>query len=928
MNKLYAFGIGLLFTVVLVLSLLPLRESITAIPQIEEEEEEEGQLMASIEGRFEQEFLMTRDPKLNRIPTERLLKAYAVAEEKRKAMQFDKSLPIYWEERGPNNVGGRTRALLFDANDATGRTVWAGGVSGGLWKTDDIDASPPLWEKSNDLFDNLAVSSIAQDPLDPEIMYFGTGEGWGNFDRVSGIGIWQSLDGGDSWNLLASSNNNAFRFTNRLLFDASGTLFAATSAGLYRYDPVLDSWGGALLNASNFANNNFIADLEVTATGNMLAAVQNDGIYRSVDQGTTWVPVMNGIPASNFGRIELAASPSNANVAYVILADTTTANSGNCLAIYRTSDGGNSWTARTCPGNFNKQGWYNLTLAVDPNDPNSLWCGGVGMSKSTDGAASWNSIGGVHSDHHAVVYRPGNSDEIVFGNDGGVYWTTNGSNGTPTLTAKNNSYNVTQFFALAIHPSAGSNYMLGGTQDNATPKFDEPGIESTDCVLCCCDGGWTFIDQDDPTRQIASTQDGSFSLSTDGGATFSNIIPSNDDRRFITPGDYDDAGNVLYISDTVNSFIRVTDIGGANTMSDELVTAFNGSILSALKVSPNTANRVYMATGAGELFLVDNAHQDGAVSVTDLNAPGSSYLSSIDVEVGDDQHLLITYSNYGVNSIWETTDGGTTWTSIEGDLPDMPIRWVMLNPVANNQALVATEVGVWNTSLVDGPATKWFPTNNFGLANVRVDMLEYRASDFLVGAATHGRGMFTTDYFSLLQNCPSDLNLSGMIASGLYVAENFITSNGTIGAGGKVIYQAGEEIILTDGFTAATGSDFWALIRECGNLSPLLPDEEPADVAQEKAKQSLTLPPTEQIACYPNPTRQDATIELRLPTSERVVVRVLDVRGYEREVLLTELLAEGTHQVYWNAANYESGLYLIQMKTPRGVQTVKVFVVK
>jgi hypothetical protein len=88
--------------------------------------------------------------------------------------------------------------------------------------------------------------------------------------------------------------------------------------------------------------------------------------------------------------------------------------------------------------------------------------------------------------------------------------------------------------------------------------------------------------------------------------------------------------------------------------------------------------------------------------------------------------------------VWETINGGTTWTSIEGNLPDMPVRWALFNPSNSAQAMLATEVGVWSTDLINGAATVWGPSTN-GLANVRTDMLQVRTSDNLVIAATHGR---------------------------------------------------------------------------------------------------------------------------------------------------------------------------------------------
>jgi PKD repeat protein len=168
-----------------------------------------------------------------------------------------------------------------------------------------------------------------------------------------------------------------------------------------------------------------------------------------------------------------------------------------------------------------------------------------------------------------------------------------------------------------------------------------------------------------------------------------------------------------------------------------------------VKVSPNTLNRVFFGTSNGNVVMVDNAHT-ATPTATTLNTgagmPGA-YISCVEVQPGNDDHILVTYSSYGVNSVWETTNGGFNWSSVEGNLPDMPVRWVIFNPTSNDQALIATELGVWSTDNLNGPSTNWGVTNG-GLANVRVDMLQSRSSDNLIIAATHGRGLYYTGAFS------------------------------------------------------------------------------------------------------------------------------------------------------------------------------------
>lgn len=924
--KKYALWVGLALILAAGLFLLDAPHQ-----RLVEDEEGEENLAQTIEQRYYQEFIMTRDPALNEIPRQRILKAFQIAQAKR-AMRAPDDLPIFWEERGPNNVGGRTRGLLVDANDPSGQTVWAGGVAGGLWRTNNIDAPAPNWVPINDLFENLALSTIAQDPTNFNNLYFGTGECWGNFDAVRGLGAWSSSDGGATWQRMPQIDGGGNPCIAKMVVDNNGTLFAATTNGLRWFNPLTANWPFINIGAAN----NFVTDLEIAANGDMYACTFADGVYRSIDNGGTWNPVNTGLPGMNFGRIELACAPSNAATVYAIFADTTTANSGNCQSFFQTTNSGGNWVAGTCPAGFGNQAWYDLILAVDPFNANRVWAGGVGLFLSTDGGMNWTGVNSGHSDHHALVYYSGDSTQLLVGSDGGVYKFSDAHVAAPSVSDKNNSYNVTQFFAVDMHPAAGSNTMLGGTQDNATPVFSAGGMNSTTCVLCCCDGGWAFIDDDNPMVWIASTQNGSFNVSTDGGGSFSNIVSGDDARLFITPAEYDDAANVLYYSDTPGRFGRVTDVGGANTNSSDTIPAFSGNIVSAFEISPTVANRVYMGTWNGLIFQVDNADMAGSTTVTTLNNPGvGGFISSITVEPTNEMHILITFSNYGVNSVWESTDGGTSWTSIEGDLPDMPIRWIIFWPGETDKAMVATELGVWYAKDLDGANTVWYPTNESGLANVRTDMLRSRPTDKMVAAATHGRGMYTSDYFALLDACQVSYNLPGNVPSGLYMASDFITSDGTVADGSTVTFQAGNEVSLLPDFTAERGSNFWALIKDCTPaMAPLVSEEEEdgAIAAKNISSQRSLLPAATKnvssLQVIPNPARTEGLVQFELSEPGYVRLYLMNARGELVQSLADGNLPAGINSLTFDATGLSSGIYLVVLKTQAKTMTERVVIVE
>ena len=711
---------------------------------------------------IQQEFEKTVDPNLGYVPRERLEQAF---EYKEQLLRSRAALSnVEWEERGPNNVSGRTRALMFDENDPTGKTVWGGGVGGGLWKTTNIFASEPQWTAVDDLLENIAISCINADPNKPDTIYFGTGEGWFNADAIRGLGIWRTTDGGTTWTHLASTNNSTFYYVLNIAVDpATGHVYAATrDGGLQKSTNAGSTWTKVLGSGVGGGATNRAADIEIAANGDLycsLGVMNQDGIYKSTDGGATWTKLSGGLPASGYNRIELAVAPSNSNIAYAVFQSNSTYNT---LGIYKTTDAGTNWTAVANPAaygmsNYTRgQAWYNLTIAVDPNNANNVFIGGIDLLKSTNGGTSWSQIsqwyggGGyqyVHADQHAIIFKPGSSDTILFGNDGGIYVAPNASAAMPTISYKGKNYNVTQFYAAAIHPTAYNNFFLAGAQDNGSHKFSGYGI-STTVEVTGGDGGFCFIDQDEPQYQFTTYVYNNFRRSSNGGNTFSTG-PTNNSGRFINPMDYDNSGDKMYAAGGSGSYLRWDDPQSGFTYATVSVPLFNSRIPSAVTVSPNTSNRVFFGTDQGRVIRVDNANT-ASPTATHINSSAgmpSAYINCIEVQRGDDNHILVTYTNYGINTVWETKDGGTTWTNIKGNLPDMPIRWALFNPNDSSQALLATEVGVWSTDNINGSSTIWGASNS-GLANVRVDMLRIRESDNMVIAATHGRGVFTSDIFT------------------------------------------------------------------------------------------------------------------------------------------------------------------------------------
>jgi PKD repeat protein len=714
----------------------------------------------------EQNFLQTLDPNLGYVPLNALIIAHKQTDIY--TQQNKTSIPgITWSERGPDNVGGRTRALIWDPNDPSGKKVIAGGVAGGIWTNSDITSSSTQWMAVNDFWDNLAVTALAYDPTTTTTMYAGTGEGYYNVDAVRGGGIWKSTDGGTSWNRLNSSTS--YTYITRIAVANNGDVYASTNgSGIIRSTNGGTSWSTVLSSSVGGASTSRAADIKIGADGTLFAAMgifSTDGIYSSAD-GTTWTKLntgSNGFPTTGIRRIEIGCAPSDANTIYCLVQG-----SGNGMnGIYKSTNKGSTWTSLTMPTDADPgvspdftrgaQAWYDLSIAVDPNNANTLFIGGIDLFKSSNGGSSWSQVshwyGGfgfqeVHADQHAAIYYPGSSSKIIFGHDGGISYSGNANAGMPSIPARNKGYNVTQYYAAAINGASGSNNMIAGAQDNGTQKYTNAGINSTTEVTGG-DGAFCHIDQSNGNNQISQYVRNVIHRTTNNWASYNTIVNDQGTGLFINPSDYDDKEDIYYSGFANGSSIRLKRITSpfGSATSGTVVIAAGSSDVSHVSCSPYSTSgnsTVFVGTDGGDVFKVSNA-QGGSPTVTNIGASLPAGNISCIAIGATEQQLLVTLSNYGVVNVWETTNGGTNWVNKDDgtSLPNMPVRWALYNPLDYNQVFLATEIGVWTTSDLSVGSVDWSPTNN-GLANVRTDMLQYRSSDRTIVAATHGRGLFTT----------------------------------------------------------------------------------------------------------------------------------------------------------------------------------------
>ena len=381
-----------------------------------------------------------------------------------------------WTPLGPGNVGGRTRVVKF--HPAVPTTLFAAGVSGGIWKSDDNGIT---WRPTGDGLTNIAVNSLLIDPARPDVMYAGTGEGYfreeirGTGLPLRGSGIYITTDGARSWQQLPATNTPDFHWVNDLEFGVNDSrrIYAATRSGVWRSTDRGVTW--ARLLAVDVRGGCLDLALRPDRSEDVLFAscgsYEQATVYRfprAADRSDAEVVLRE----PDMGRTSLAIAPSSPDVIYALAASNAAGPLGiyeqGLLAVYRSDRGGvaGSWdtrvnhhdptflntmlltnvasaAARVCSVQGSTalpstMGWYNNVIAVDPRDPNRVWAAGVEWFRSDDGGRNWGlaSFGYagtgsfyVHADQHAITFHPnydGDGNQIVLvGNDGGIFRTTN-----------------------------------------------------------------------------------------------------------------------------------------------------------------------------------------------------------------------------------------------------------------------------------------------------------------------------------------------------------------------------------------------------------------------------------------------------------------------------------------------------------------------
>ncbi len=876
--------------------------------------------------RAEYYFRMLRNPVTNSIPDnvrERELEyAQGMPNRERMLGKSAGTRSISWQEAGPYDVGGRTRAIGIDV--ANSNVIIAGGVSGGIWKSTDGGNS---WVMKTSSTEALSVTSIAQDPRPgfTNIWYYTAGEYYGNSaaDRgykafFYGGGFYKSTDNGETWTNMspasATSWNSYFSYTSRVVVSpVNGYIYVASHAGyVMRSTNQGTSW---TTQYKGGLNQHSYVDVAVNSNGVLMAYLSNarpsgyasddpdNGVFISTNNGDSWT---NVTPASMPATYHRGNIGMNNNVAYLMLTTRTTnpITSREDVYLYKfnlstlastnlTANLPYWGTART--DYIDTQGNYNVTVGVHPTNDNLVILGATSLFRSLDGFATkptsqkLNWIGGyhpteffypgLHPDIHTVVFDKNNPNKAIVGHDGGISIASDITTQTYATyfpwVSGNKGYNVTQFYTVSLKETANDTKIMGGTQDNGTPYFKAANSSFASTDLSSGDGSYCYMGT---TKAYVSSQNGTL-------------------HRYSYAGD-----NMSYDGE----------------ITPDTSVAKGQMFINPYTVDPSDENYMYYL--AGNKLMRNNNVQipfpnvvKAAWSSVSLGLASDDIISCVSVSRSNPSNVVYmgVYNYYAQPRIFKLTNSKTSTAPVEitpayttTDVPASSyIHQIAVNPDNGNEILaVISNYGVrclWYSNDAGGTWTDVSGNLRGGAVAPSIRsavILQYNGGKaFAVGTSTGVYSTYALNGASTVWVQEAQSTIGNVVVEYLWPRR----IDGTIAVG-------------THGRGAFTGK-FDGQVAVENNSG--LPKE-------------YTLSQN-----YPNPFNPSTIIKYSIPAETRVTLKIYDQLGREVKTLVNTRQSAGSYEIQWRADDnagrkVATGIYIYALQTNNALLTKKMVLLK
>jgi hypothetical protein len=699
--------------------------------------------------------------------------------------------------------GGRVNAIAIDPVD--GNVAYVGSVGGGIWKTANCCAASTTWVPATDALPRgLAIADIAIDPGNPSVVYAGTGDPYPGLTSMGTAGVLKSMDRGATWVIKGEDvfgaaypsvpgTYPAYQVVMKVRVDPrdSNNLVVGTRTGLFFSHDGGDHWTGpCLTNAFPtqrqdttgllVADNGSATDLYVAigirgfAGGSIPDGDQNgaNGVYKSAFPAAgcpaAWQPLTRGwpsgtaggrpYPANVLGRIDLAMAPSDPKTIYAQVSaidSNSRTQRGGQLGVWRTSDGGLTWSQRSgpsglagCDGDSRQNDW-NQGLAVDPNHPDVVFLGTRDLFKSTDGGVTFVNQtcayhgGRVHADQHAIAFVPGSSSAMLIGNDGGVYFSGDADREPVTFAALNDSLGTIEFFGgdiTADFANSDQPGISGGTQDNGSGVLVWDGIPAaaTWQEHLGGDGYHARIEPKQGQRWYMSSNLYPLTVSTAGpmGPQFAvtghftrekrNIILPYEIDKFHCPGATCDhlVLGTYQVWEALNGGLVESDwvaVSPVLIKNAHSTTAY----INALSFAPSDGSIVAAATNDGSVHYGTDLGTGKKGTWIDLTG-GNTTLPDrpiLGIVIAPDSARNVYVAAGGFDQNTPSTPGhvflatctggcqseaGWNWSDKTGNLPNIPAEAIQINPRFPRQAFVGTDWGLYFTDDITVAFPTWF----------------------------------------------------------------------------------------------------------------------------------------------------------------------------------------------------------------------------